>query len=77
MTEAYGSIPIMAKYYGQVENGYVVKYGAQIPFNFQLMSVTSTSEATEYKTDIDDWIKAMPKGCNIQANWVVSMIYLF
>lgn len=76
MTEAYGTVPIMARYYGRVnENGVVSKYGAQIPFNFQLMSVRKESKADEYMNDINAWMKAMPKGTGIQANWVVSICF--
>lgn len=74
MTEAYGTVPVMARYYGRVKNGIVVRYGAQIPFNFQLMSVSRTSKASEYKNNIDAWTKAMPLGIGIRENWVVRHI---
>lgn len=76
MTEAYGSVPVMSRYYGKVKNGVIVKYGVQIPFNFQLMSVSRTSNATEYIADIEAWMNAMPKGIEIHANWVVGYIFL-
>lgn len=75
MTEAYTTVPNVMRYYGRIENGAVVdgQYGVQIPFNFLLLSNTkSDTKPSEYKFNIDDWMKSMPKGNKIQANWVVS-----
>lgn len=73
MTEAYTSIRNTMPYYGGVENGKIVRYGAQIPFNFQLITNTNaSSKASDYKRTIESWLNAMPKGDKIHANWVVS-----
>lgn len=73
MTEAYTSLPNTLKYYGKVENGKILKYGSQVPFNFELISNTNfASEAGDFKTNIDNWLNGMPQGTGIQANWVVS-----
>lgn len=74
MTEAYTSLPNTLKFYGKVENGEIVRYGSQIPFNFELIS--KTKEATtsyEYKAHIEHWLNGMPKGKHIHANWVVCI----
>lgn len=74
MTEGYATLEYMIKYYGSIENGRVVRYGAQIPFNFLLITYTNMGTKTyEYKTQIESWLKAMPKGNKIQANWVVGV----
>lgn len=72
MTEAYTTIPNTMRYYGRVENGKIIRYGAQMPFNFQLILHTgATSKATDYKRTVENWLNAMPKGNRIHANWVV------
>lgn len=76
MTEGYSTLDGMLKYYGRIENGRIVNgiYGAQIPFNFLLLSNTHMETGTwGYKWNIEDWLKNMPKGNKIQANWVVSL----
>lgn len=72
MAEAYGSIPQMVRYYGESENGTVVRYGSQIPFNFALMGLSQSSKAGDFINNIKVWINAMPNGVGIHANWVVS-----
>lgn len=75
MTEGYSTIENMQKYYGRIENGRILDgmYGAQIPFNFLLLSNTNMGTKTfDYKANIDNWLKNMPKGNQIQANWVVG-----
>lgn len=75
MTEGYATLEYMLKYYGTIENGRITRYGAHIPFNFLLMSNTGIGTKThEFKTNIENWLKNMPKGNKIQANWVVSII---
>lgn len=78
MTEAYSSLPNNLRYYGRVENGEIVEYGSQIPFNFDLITGTGRwSKASEFKQHIEAWINGMPKGKGIHANWVVcSFFYL-
>lgn len=73
MTEGYANLTFMLKYYGTIENGRIVRYGSQIPFNFLLISFTNEgTKSHEYKKNIEDWLNNMPKGNKIQANWVVS-----
>lgn len=73
MTEGYATLEYMIKYYGTIENGRVVRYGAQIPFNFLLITYTNMGTKTyEYKNQIESWMKSMPQGKGIEANWVVG-----
>lgn len=72
MTEAYAAIPLAAKYYGKIKNGKIIQYGAQIPFNFELISKTHISTtSSEFQSHIMEWINSMPIGNLIHANWVV------
>lgn len=72
MTEAYTTIPNTMRYYGQIKNGKIIRYGAQMPFNFQLILHTgATSKAIDYKRTVEIWLNAMPNGDKIHANWVV------
>lgn len=65
MTEAYAPLNTLMLYYG---NG--TADGAQIPFNFELISnVNNESNAYEYSTLIRNWLDDMPEGR--VANWVV------
>lgn len=70
MTEAYITLPKTLQYYGIVENGKITKYGAEIPFNFELQVVMKN--AVKLKRLINGWLLGMPKGEKIHANWVVS-----
>lgn len=74
MSEAYSSLPKTLRYYGKTNNnGVVTQYGAQIPFNFQLLSNTDrNTKATVFKQYITDWLNNMPHGARLHANWVVS-----
>lgn len=73
MTEAYTSLKNTLRFYGKVENGVVMQYGSQIPFNFELISkTTAASTSADFKTHIEGWLNGMPKGNGIHANWVVS-----
>lgn len=80
MTEGYTDLPLVMRYFGEIKDGAIVngKYGAQIPFNFLLLTNTWSGTGTwGYKFQIDDFINALPKGDKIQANWVVSMLTCF
>lgn len=73
MLESYSPISIIVKLFG---NGTV--NGAQVPFNFQLLSMQRTSTAADYANAILYWMDNMPAGRS--ANWVVCiqrlMLYL-
>lgn len=65
MTEAYAPLDVIMQYYG---NG--THEGAQLPFNFQLISnLNKQSTAYDYSQLINTWLENMPKGKT--ANWVV------
>lgn len=73
MAEAYSALELALRYYGRVENGRIVEYGAQMPFNFELMSNTWMGTGSYgYIENIQKWLLNMPKGDHIHANWVVS-----
>lgn len=73
MTEAYTSLENNLRYYGEVKDGQIVRYGSQIPFNFDLITRTNiNTKAPEFEEHIESWINGMPKAKGIQANWVVS-----
>ena len=66
MIEAYTSLDNAIKFYKNSS-----MEGAQIPFNFELISHSNfDTKAPEYKTIIESWLNKVPLGC--QANWVVS-----
>jgi alpha-glucosidase len=66
MVEAAARLDLQMQYYG---NGSTL--GAQIPFNFELMlKLNKSSKAQDYKTLIEQWLKAMP--ANQMANWVLG-----
>lgn len=75
MTEAYSSPQLTAKYFGDGE-----REGAQMPFNFVLISdVNGDSTAAEIKYALDKFLTFKP--INKLANWVVSLslncVFLF
>lgn len=74
MTEAYSTLTNTIRYYGRVENGKIVEQGAQIPFNFQVIETNATTQAGEFKDLIKGFVKKLPKGKKIEANWVVSTV---
>lgn len=75
MAEAYSPLHTALKYYGKVENGVITKYGAQIPFNFELIQYTSMGTETHgFIKNILNWILNLPNGEKIHANWLVSSI---
>lgn len=71
MIEAYTSLENKIRFYGEGD-----REGANIPFNFELISnVKNDSSASTYFTYMDAWLKKLPEGK--QANWVVSMQFVF
>lgn len=67
MTEAYSSIDIIMKYYGNATTK-----GAHMPFNFQIIqNLNNNSNAYDIKRTVDLWMDNMPKGNT--PNWVVSI----
>ena len=69
MTEAYTSIENSVRFYGEGN-----RKGAQIPFNFELISYTNKeSKATDFLEHILSWLSRVPKG--EQANWVVRFFF--
>lgn len=65
LTEAYANTSLTMEYY---------KYGADFPFNFDLLQyVKSNANATTLKSVVDNWMKNMPRSAI--ANWVVSYYY--
>lgn len=76
MAEAYLATHLAVRYYGRVKNGEIVEYGAQIPFNFELLSNTWMGTGSYgYIENIQKWLLNLPKGKSIQANWVVSRFF--
>lgn len=72
MIEAYTSLANMIRLYGSS-----TVPGAQIPFNFELISnVGMDSKATDYELRINNWMSRMPQG-EYFANWVVRIICHF
>lgn len=75
MAEAYSELQLTLKYFGRVENGEIVDYGCQMPFNFELMSNTWMGTGSYgYVENINKWLQNLPKGKGVQANWVVSAV---
>lgn len=56
MTEAYTAVENVMKYYGKIENGKVVDFAAQIPFNFILTDSDITTTAFDFKKLINTYI---------------------
>ncbi|XP_073846242.1 maltase A3 [Musca autumnalis] len=66
MTEAYAPLDVIMQYYGNSTHD-----GAQIPFNFQLISnLNKNSNAYYYDELINTWLRNMPEGKT--ANWVLG-----
>ncbi|XP_017106282.2 maltase A3 [Drosophila bipectinata] len=66
MAETYSPIDIVMKYYG---NG--TTEGAQLPFNFLLISeLSNSSNAHDYESTVMKWLQNMPEGRT--ANWVLG-----
>ncbi|KAH8316609.1 hypothetical protein KR067_011746 [Drosophila pandora] len=66
MAETYSPIDIVMKYYG---NG--TAEGAQLPFNFLLISeLSNSSNAHNYEDTVMKWLQNMPEGRT--ANWVLG-----
>lgn len=62
MTEAYTAVENVMKYYGKIENGKVVDFAAQIPFNFILTDSDITTTAFDFKKLINTYMGNLPKG---------------
>lgn len=78
MGEAYSKLHVALKYYGRVENGKIVKYGAHIPFNFEMMSNTWMGTGSYgFIESINNWVLNLPKGKAIHPNWVVGIEIFF
>lgn len=66
LAETYSPIDIVMQYYGNA-----TAEGAQLPFNFLLISeISNKSTAGDYAASIQKWLQHMPPGRT--ANWVVS-----
>ncbi|TDG41738.1 hypothetical protein AWZ03_011844 [Drosophila navojoa] len=66
MVETWSPIDIVMHYYGNE-----TAEGAQIPFNFQLISnLNADSDAYHYEYLINNWLSKMPSGKS--ANWVIG-----
>uniref|UniRef100_U5EVS3 alpha-glucosidase n=1 Tax=Corethrella appendiculata TaxID=1370023 RepID=U5EVS3_9DIPT len=66
MTEAYTSLPKIIEFYGEGKN-----LGAQIPFNFELISyINKDSTGVDFVRRVANWLGAMPDGK--VANWVLG-----
>uniref|UniRef100_A0A1I8QA36 alpha-glucosidase n=2 Tax=Stomoxys calcitrans TaxID=35570 RepID=A0A1I8QA36_STOCA len=66
MTEAYAPLEVLMEYYGNATHK-----GAQIPFNFELISnIQKDSNAYQYDEFINNWLSHMPEG--EAANWVMG-----
>ncbi|XP_061399012.1 maltase A3 [Musca vetustissima] len=66
MVETWSPIEIVMEYYGNS-----TAEGAQIPFNFQMISyLWNDSDAYHYANLINEWLSKMPAGRT--ANWVVG-----
>lgn len=77
MAEGYTSLPNTIRYYGEIVDGEIVRYGTHIPFNFMLLSNTWMGTGSYgYLWTIQDWIKALPKGKGIHSNWVVISVFI-
>ncbi|XP_053697377.1 probable maltase [Sabethes cyaneus] len=66
MTEAYTSLPKVIEFFGNKTAD-----GAQIPFNFQLITnLNQNSSAADFAKYVNIWLKALPKGR--RSNWVLG-----
>lgn len=66
MTEVYAAIQDVVKYFGEGD-----RLGAQMPFNFDLITdVDESSSAADIKRAVDKFLTYMP--VDKDANWVVS-----
>lgn len=71
MAEVYASIQDVIKYFGEGDRD-----GAQIPFNFDLITdASASSSAADLKRAIDKFLTYKP--VDKVANWVVSMKYCY
>lgn len=66
MTEGYTSIPNVMRFFGDADEN-----GAQIPFNFQLISnLRNTSTAADFVKYVNLWRDSLPEGR--RSNWVLG-----
>lgn len=66
MTEGYTSIPNVMRFFGDTDEN-----GAQIPFNFQLISnLANTSTAADFVKYVNLWLGNLPEGR--RSNWVLG-----
>lgn len=67
MTEVYATIQNVVKYFGEGD-----RVGAQMPFNFDLITdVDASSSAADIKRAVDKFLTYKP--VDKEANWVVSI----
>lgn len=67
MAETWSPLDTVIKYYGNETTE-----GAQIPFNFQMISyLWNDSDAYHYAELINNWLDRLPTGKT--ANWVVRL----
>lgn len=67
MTEVYATVQNVMKYFGQGD-----RVGAQMPFNFDLITdVDASSSAPDIKRAVDKFLTYKP--LDKEANWVVSI----
>lgn len=67
MTEVYATIQNVVRYFGEGD-----RQGAQMPFNFDLISdVDASSSAADIKRAVDKFITYKP--VDKESNWVVSV----
>lgn len=70
MTEAYTSRENIMTWYQNKDGS---KKGSHVPFNFIfIMDLVAESKPSDFKREIDTWIKAIPEGQ--YPNWVVRNI---
>jgi alpha-glucosidase len=68
MTEAYASVEQQTAWYGSDS-----RPGSHIPFNFVFIAdITKESNATEFKSLVDEWMTHTPAFTMGQANWVLG-----
>ncbi|XP_053680854.1 maltase A1-like isoform X2 [Anopheles nili] len=68
MAETYSPIDIVMKYYGNQ-----TVPGAQIPFNFHLITdLNNSSKTSDFKNAINYWLGNMPNDESIVPNWVIG-----
>lgn len=80
MIEGYTTVPNTMRYFGEIKNGKINngRYGAQIPFNFFLLSDTWMGiKSYDYIEKINPFLENMPKDDKIHANWLVRQNFSY